>query len=469
MVFSSLSFLFLFFPLCLLFYFVFKNRLWRNCVLIVFSLIFYSWGEPRNIFLMLAVTLIAYLGGLLIHKLSAENKFRGKKAVFIITVGLILANLLVYKYLNFLSDTLLSILGSDYRLAAIPLPIGISFYTFQILSYVIDLYRGEIELQRNPFWLLLYLSFFPQLIAGPIVRYQTIEKEILERRENFEDFYEGLKRFIAGLVKKVVLANNLAVFVDIVYGGDKAVFGSAMYWLAAIAFHVQLYFDFSGYSDMAIGMGRMFGFHFHENFDHPLISRSITEYYRRWHISLSGWFRDYIYIPLGGNRRGEGRTYLNLFIVWALTGLWHGAYWNFLLWGLFSCALIILEKLFLGRLLEKLPGFVGNLYSLICISLGLVIFYFTDFREMGAALAQLFCILPTDWLGVAQADISVFKVLIFLPLGLLFSFPLRARLEPRGERASGVLFSACVYFAAFALCVIFLLSSTYNPFLYFRF
>ena len=310
MVFSSITFVYAFFPLVAVAYYLSKNRVYRNVVLLLASLLFYSWGEPRFLLLMLAATLAAYCGGLLMERSTAH-----KRLILIVTVVLLVGNLFVFKYLNFFSENLSALFGWR-ALPKLTLPIGISFYTFQILSYVIDLYRGEIRVQRNYFYLLLYVSFFPQLIAGPIVRYETVEQEILERRESIDDVAAGLRRFILGLAKKVILANNIARIAETIYAGDSAVYGTTLYWLAAVAYALQIYFDFSGYSDMAIGLGRMFGFHFLENFDHPYTALSITDFWRRWHISLSTWFRDYVYIPLGGNRVKKSRWIRNILVVW---------------------------------------------------------------------------------------------------------------------------------------------------------
>lgn len=327
MVFSSQTFLFFFLPLAGLCVLI-RSKPVQNAMLLIASLIFYAWGEPKMVVLMVLVTLVAYGSGFAIVHFEARP--RAKKAALIAAIVVILGNLVVFKYLSFLFRTF-SFLGlTDPGIA---LPIGISFYTFQILSYVIDLYRGKIALQRNFFYLLMYVSFFPQLIAGPIVRYETVEQEIRERQVTMDDLAQGFRRFVVGLAKKLLLANQVAQVATIVYSGNPANYGSLMYWLAAIAYTLQIYFDFSGYSDMAIGLGRMFGFHFLENFNYPYISLSVTEFWRRWHISLSTWFRDYVYIPLGGNRVSRGKWVRNILVVWGLTGLWHGADWNFLLWG----------------------------------------------------------------------------------------------------------------------------------------
>ena len=457
MVFSSLTFVYAFFPLVVLLYYLCKNRVYRNTVLLIASLLFYSWGEPRFLLLMVAATLAAYCGGLLMERV------RRKKLVLIVTVVLLTGNLFVFKYLNFFSDNLSALLGIG-TLPRLTLPIGISFYTFQILSYVIDLYRGKISVQRNFFYLLLYVSFFPQLIAGPIVRYETVESEIRERRESVEDVAAGMRRFVLGLAKKVILANHIALIAETIYAGDSAVYGTALYWVAAVAYALQIYFDFSGYSDMAIGLGRMFGFHFLENFDHPYLALSVTDFWRRWHISLSTWFRDYIYIPLGGNRVKKPRRVLNILIVWALTGFWHGAQWNFLLWGLYYGLLLLIEKLFLGRLSEKLPKLVRWLYTAFFVLIGWVLFNLVDFSALLHALQMMFLPHATDWTAAVAADAGLLKGLIYLPLGAVCCLPLLSK-KPKG----GTLLANAAALLLFGVCLIYILSSSYNPFIYFRF
>lgn len=468
MVFSTLPFVYAFFPAVFLLYFVWNNRVWRNAVLLAASLVFYAWGEPRLLSLMLLATLAAYLGGLLMERW--KNEQTRKKTAFIVTVGLLVANLFVFKYLNFAADNLNLLLGGGLDLPDIALPIGISFYTFQILSYVIDLYRGKVAVQRNYCYLLLYVSFFPQLIAGPIVRYQTVEHEIRERRENLDDMAAGARRFIQGLAKKAVMANAAGALAETIYAGDPALYGTAMYWVAAVAYTLQIYFDFSGYSDMAIGLGRIFGFHFLENFDHPYIATSITEFWRRWHISLSTWFRDYIYIPLGGNRVGKPRWMLNIFIVWGLTGFWHGAQWNFLLWGLYYAVLLLTEKLWLQKLLDKLPKFVGWLYAMFFVVVGWVLFNLTDFSRLLAALGQMFTYHSTDWVGMAAADMSVLYGLFFLPLGLVWMLPMPQKLRLSDyDSPAALAVNNLLHLALAGVCVVAIISSKYNPFIYFRF
>jgi len=479
MVFSSLPFIYFFFPLVFLLYFAWKNRTWRNAVLLAASLFFYAWGEPKLIVLMLLATLAAWLGGLVMQRREETGDRAGKRLVLILTTALLVGNFFIFKYLD-LAVGSLNALGLSLPLPGLRLPIGISFYTFQILSYVIDLYRGRVEVQRSYFRLLLYVSFFPQLIAGPIVRYQTVEQELRDRAETLDDVAAGFRRFIVGLAKKVILANGAAAVAETIYAGDPAVYGTACYWLAALAYALQIYFDFSGYSDMAIGLGRMFGFHFLENFDHPYVSLSITEFWRRWHISLGTWFRDYVYIPLGGSRVSRPKWVRNILVVWALTGLWHGAQWNFLLWGLYYAALLLVEKLWLGKRLDRLPKGIRWLYTMFFVLVGWVLFDLTDFAQMAAALRQMFVFRPTVWGDVVAAEGSILYGLVFLPLGLVCMLPWRDWLHSRRSRkgkvpllredglpALALADLACLVLAL--VCVAVIVSSTYDPFIYFRF
>jgi len=465
-VFSSLTFLYLFLPLAVIPYYLFKNRTYRNVLLLVLSLIFYAWGEPKFIVMMLAASVVAYLGGLGMARI--KDRPGAKRAVFVITVILIVLNLLFFKYTNFFWDNLSLLFSIDHTIREIALPIGISFYTFQILSYVIDLYLGNVGLQKNFFYLLLYISFFPQLIAGPIVRYSTIEHEILHRKESLEDVAEGLKRFIVGLGKKVILANNAAAVAEIIYNGNPEIYGTSMYWLAAFAYTMQIYFDFSGYSDMAIGLGRMFGFHFLENFNYPYVSLSATEFWRRWHISLSSWFRDYVYIPLGGSRVNRIKWVRNILVVWGLTGFWHGAEWNFILWGFYYAALLILEKFVLDRILKKLPVIFRWLYTFFVVNLGWVLFNLVDFSKLTHALQTMFLWQPTSLAQVLSADSGILFALLYLPLAFLCSFPILKKL-PKKNTVPWVLAEAFCCGLLFLLCIVYVVSSVYNPFIYFRF
>ena len=468
MVFSSLTFLFFFLPVTAALYFICPKRVWRNAVLLVASLVFYSWGEPKLLLLLIAASLVAYLGAWGMDAAAQRGRARLSTALYVVTLCLLAGNLFAFKYLNFAADNLCALFGRTSALPAVALPIGISFYTFQIMSYVIDLRRGEVPVQKNYLYLLLYISFFPQLIAGPIVRYQTVHEEIVTRRENVAEAAAGARRFVIGLAKKVLLANGIAELVEIIYAGDPAVFGSTMYWLAGIAYALQIYFDFSGYSDMAIGLGRVFGFHFLENFDHPYTSLSVTEFWRRWHISLSTWFRDYIYIPLGGNRVGRGRWVLNILIVWGLTGFWHGAQWNFLLWGLYYGVLLLVEKLWLQKLLERLPKALRWVYATALVVIGWVLFSITNTPQLLAALAQMFRFAPTDWAGVLAHNTSILYGLVYLPLGAVCALPL-GRLLPKRESAGVLAVKNAACLILLLLCMAFLISSSYNPFIYFRF
>lgn len=466
MVFSSITFVYAFFPLVAVAYYLSKNRVYRNVVLLLASLLFYSWGEPRFLLLMLAATLAAYCGGLLMERSTAH-----KRLILIVTVVLLVGNLFVFKYLNFFSENLSALFGWR-ALPKLTLPIGISFYTFQILSYVIDLYRGEIRVQRNYFYLLLYVSFFPQLIAGPIVRYETVEQEILERRESIDDVAAGLRRFILGLAKKVILANNIARIAETIYAGDSAVYGTALYWLAAVAYALQIYFDFSGYSDMAIGLGRIFSFRYLENFDYPYISASITEFWRRWHMSLGSWFRDYVYIPLGGNRVSKTKWLRNILVVWLLTGLWHGAAWNFVLWGLFFAVFLTAEKLWYGRALAKTRIF-KHIYVLLLVVVSFVLFDANSVGEAAAAIGGLF-----GAAGVSAVDpISLYYLrsfaVVFL-IGIVGATPLPKRaVERLGSTRAGAMavdvLEPLVLVSVLAVSTGYLVDGSFNPFLYFRF
>ena len=465
MVFSSLSFIFIFLLGTVLLYFVLPGRVLKNAVLLLASLLFYAWGEPRLVVIMVLVAFAAYAGGL------AIDRFRGTRPgllIYVLTIVLITGNLFVFKYLNFAADTLGS-LGLSIEIGTIRLPIGISFYTFQILSYVIDLKRGSVKLQKSFFNLLLYLCFFPQLIAGPIVRYSTVETEITKRRENQEESIIGIKRFIIGLAKKAILSNGIAKLSVIVYAGDPQVYGSFMYWMAAIAFSFQIYFDFSGYSDMAIGLGLIFGFHFPENFTHPYNTTSVTEFWRCWHTSLSGWFRDYVYIPLGGNRCSKARHILNLFIVWGLTGLWHGASWNFVVWGLYYCAVLVLEKYLLSGLLGRLPSFAGWLYTAFVVVVGWVIFNITDFAQLGEALRMMFSFVRTDWIEMYSANTGIAQTALYLLPCLVCSFPVGAWTGRLENSSLGLILSNTWYLLLLFASIASVMSSSYNPFIYFRF
>ena len=467
MVFSSLTFLFAFLPITAALYFIIPNRAWRNAVLLIASLIFYAWGEPLYILLLLGATLEGWLGGLLI---ALTDSARGRRRALAFVTVLLLGNLAAFKYLGFACEILTPVFPALAEVKALALPIGISFYTFQVLSYVIDLYRGKVQLQRSFLRLLLYVSLFPQLIAGPIVRYETVETALVSRRETWNDAGEGVRRFIYGLSKKVILANSVARIAEIIYTGDASVFGMGAYWLAAICYTLQIYFDFSGYSDMAIGLGQLFGFRFPENFNYPYVSRSVTEFWRRWHISLSTWFRDYVYIPLGGNRVSAMKWIRNIVVVWALTGLWHGAAWNFVFWGLYYAALLLIEKVIPEQKLQKIPQVLRWVVTMTLVTLGWVLFSRTEPGTLGTALQAMFSFRATNWTALAQYHTDALPYAVMIPIAMVLSFPVfKQPIRYLNGRAWGVAILNLVCAALLLVCVAMLITESFNPFIYFRF
>ena len=400
MVFSSLVFLCIFFPVTMVLYNVVKDIKAKNIVLLISSLFFYAWGEPKWIIVMIFTSFADYLFGLLI------NKSRGTKLAKIylaLSIIITLGVLAIFKYMNFFTHNLNSLPFINIKETSISLPIGISFYTFQAMSYVIDVYRGEVEVQKKYSRLLLYVSMFPQLIAGPIVRYSTISKQLENRKVTLEQISAGITRFVIGLSKKVILANYLGLLVDSAFGEEVIGVSALGAWTGMFAYFFQIYFDFSGYSDMAIGMGKMLGFDFLENFNYPYTSKSITDFWRRWHISLSSFFKDYVYIPLGGNRKHQMR---NMFIVWALTGFWHGASWNFLIWGIYYFALLAIEKKYLKQKLETLPVIVSRIYTIFFVLIGWVLFYFEDTSKLLSGLKALLGIGTTGTVGADAVSLK---------------------------------------------------------------
>ena len=383
MLFSSIPFLYYFLPSVLILYFIVPKKL-KNTVLMLSSLVFYGWGEPKYVVLMIASIVIGYFSGILIEAFSQKKL---SKVFLGISVAVNLGFLAYFKYADFFIQNFNAVTGLSIPLLRIALPIGISFYTFQILSYTIDVYRKDVPAQKNIINLAAYITMFPQLIAGPIVRYSDIAKQLEERTHSFENFSKGIRRFILGLGKKILIANSLGELCDVFKASDdKSVL---FYWLYAVAFGLHVYFDFSGYSDMAIGLGRIFGFRFSENFNYPYISKSATEFWRRWHMSLGTWFRDYVYIPLGGNRVSKPKWFFNIFVVWFLTGFWHGAAWNFIIWGLFFAVLLIVEKVFLLRYLDK-SKVISRVYTLVAVGISFVIFNATDMKEAFSYIGGMF-------------------------------------------------------------------------------
>ena len=467
MIFSSILFLFRFLPIVLLLYFVVPKK-YKNFVLFIVSLIFYGWDEPLYIFLMLFSTVLDYSVGRAIEKSRLKNSKNGAKLALLCSVVINLGLLGFFKYSNFVINTINSIFGADIPNLDITLPIGISFYTFQTLSYSIDAYRGKVDIQHNIVNFGAYVSMFPQLIAGPIVQYKTVARELDNRKVTVDDFAYGVRRFAQGLAKKVLIANTVGeLFNELACKTDGL--SAATAWLGVIAFTLQIYFDFSGYSDMAIGLGRMFGFRFLENFIYPYESKSITEFWRRWHISLGSFFREYLYIPLGGNRKGKGRQVLNLFIVWALTGLWHGANWNFVIWGLYYFVILVIEKFVLKKLLDKAPSFIAHIYTVVIFVIGWAIFAYPDMADGGYYVSSLL-----GQNGLYSSDTLYYLVNYgaVLVLGILFSTSLMKKLYHKLTAKSEKLKLAIqlvFIVGCIILSVMFLVSDSYNPFLYFRF
>ena len=461
MLFSSNVFLFAFLPSVLLIYYICPRRL-RNPVLLLWSLVFYGWGEPVYLFLMIATILLNYFFGAWVHIRMSTG--RSAKLVLGVGVALNLVNLGFFKYAGFFVTQLKSILPfmASVHAPEISLPIGISFYVFQSMSYIIDVYRNDAPVQRNVLTFGTYVTLFPQLIAGPIVRYADVALQMDNRKESISQFSSGVHRFIIGLAKKVLLANPMGSLWNLLQVQE----GTLAAWVGIVAYALQIYFDFSGYSDMAIGLGRMFGFEFLENFNYPYISKTITEFWRRWHISLSTWFKEYVYIPLGGNRKGLPRQILNLLVVWGLTGFWHGASWNFLLWGLYYAVLLIIEKLFLLKVLKKLPAIVGHIYSVVLVLFGWALFFFEDMTALGGFFVQLFK--PAAVSG--HCGNIILGYLPILLISMLAATPVVKSLTDKlGDRPViryGKLIAVAVLMV---LCVAALVSQSYNPFIYFRF
>ena len=459
MVFSSNIFLFVFLP-CVISLYFFADERYRNHVLLAGSLLFYAWGEPRYVLLMLLSITLNYAFGIMLGK---TGRFR--KAVLVLAVCYNLLMLIIFKYLNFLARVVNNVLHTGINIPQIALPIGISFFTFQIMSYVIDVYWGNVPAQKNPFHLALYISLFPQLIAGPIVRYIDVEKQIAHRTVSVDKAAAGFRRFMLGFSKKILLADQLAVLADIAFEGQNP--SLFLNWAGIAAYTLQIYYDFSGYSDMAIGLGKIFGFDFLENFNYPYISRSVKEFWRRWHISLSTWFRDYLYIPLGGNRKGTARTYFNLLVVFFMTGFWHGASFNFIVWGLFYAVFLIAERLGLGRMLEKWPKVIQHIYTITIFMFGWVFFRAPGLKSAVNYIVHMF--IP------GGRDLANFtfvmnrKFWFILLLGICFAAP-HERICKGMKARDGLAIAGTVFqFMIFILAVCYMVGSGFSPFLYFRF
>lgn len=461
MLFSGIPFLYYFLPAVMLVYFLVPQR-FRNGVLLVFSLVFYGWGEPKVLGLMVATILSIYGCGL---AMEAGDNLRWKRFWLVFAVVINVGLLAVMKYADFAVSTVNSITGLALPLPGIALPVGISFYTFQCLSYIIDVYRGDAQVQKNPVTFGSYVAMFPQLIAGPIVRYVDVVRELDSRSHSWENVFYGVNRFLIGLGKKILLADQFALLVRLFRdSGEKSLL---FYWMYAVAFSLNIYFDFSGYSDMAIGLGRIFGFHFLENFRYPFLSESVTEFWRRWHISLGSWFRDYIYIPMGGNRVTRSRWIFNILVVWMLTGLWHGAAWNFVLWGLFFAMLLLLEKAVPG--LQRLPSLLKRVYVLTAILVSFVLFNAQSLSQAGQDIACMFGFGGIPLVSAPALYYCKSYALLFLA-GFVGSTPLLSNLGQRiGKTRWGSCLAPVIWVLLLLVCTAYLVDGSFSPFLYFRF
>ncbi|MBR2590977.1 MAG: MBOAT family protein [Clostridia bacterium] len=472
MVFSSSTFLIAFLPITIALYyiighFVSRNITVKNIILLIASLLFYAWGEPVYIVLMLLSILFNFIAGKDIDSAKKAGNKAGARAAFIIAIIFNLAVLGFFKYFGFLVDNINMLFHLNLQIPKLALPIGISFYTFQIMSYIIDLYRGETEVQNRIIPFALYISLFPQLIAGPIVKYKDIALQLETRKESLNKFSSGMLRFTVGLSKKLLLANTLGAVYTAIQADGAAHTGMLSAWLGIICYTLQIYFDFSGYSDMAIGLGKIFGFHFNENFNYPYIATSVTDFWRRWHISLSTWFKEYVYIPLGGNRKKVPRVILNLMIVWLLTGLWHGAAWNFVIWGVFYGVLLIIEKYLLSNVLKHIPNFIKHIVTLFIVMIGWVFFSAPNLSEAVLYLRAMF----GGGAGLADATgkYLLSTNIVALIIGIFAATPLYKKVIDRLNPRTVSRLKLVVFPVMFLLCIVFMISETYNPFLYFRF
>ena len=462
MLFSSLTFLYFFLPAVLLCYFVVPERC-KNAVLLIFSLLFYAWGEPKYVFLMAATVFLGWASGLMIEKRRGEKAGRLRLGI---SVGAVLLLLGIFKYADFFIESFSAATGLGIPLLRLALPVGISFYSFQLISYLVDVYRGTVPAQRNAVKLACYICMFPQLIAGPIVRYADIAPKLDERRHSFDMAADGISRFMLGLGKKVIIANSMgALCAAFQQSAERSLL---FFWLYAVAFTLQIYYDFSGYSDMAIGLGRILGFKFMENFNYPYISRSITEFWRRWHISLGSWFRDYLYIPMGGNRVSKGRWFFNIFVVWFCTGFWHGADWNFMLWGLYFAVLLVLEKLWLLKWLSK-SRVLSHVYTLLLVVMGFVLFNASSLSDAISCIGGMFGIGASGIVG-AESLYYLRSYGLLLLLAILGATPVvKLGLERLEKFGSAAVLRPLGCLALLTVCTAYLVDGSFNPFLYFRF
>ena len=468
MLFTSISFLYYFLPALIIIYFITPKK-YKNIILLIASLLFYLYGEPKYVFLMIAEIIIAYIGAILIDKYKNQSK-----NILITTLFIHVFLLIIFKYTDFIIQAINDISNANIKLLNIALPIGISFYTFQIISYVIDVYNGKVKVQKNIINLATYVSLFPQLVAGPIVRYQTVEKELDDREHSFNNFAYGIRRFSIGLAKKVLIANALGELCTKAFALNETTV--IFYWIFGISYMLQLYFDFSAYSDMAIGLGRIFGFHFPENFNYPYIAKSITEFWRRWHISLGTWFRDYVYFPLGGSRvSSKGRLVFNLFVVWMLTGIWHGASWNYVAWGFFYFVLLTFEKLtgIPKKLAHTWQKVLYRIFTLLCVMFGWVVFRAPGLKMGLSYIRSMFCLNGNAFADTASLNLIGSYALVAV-LGIVFCMPVAGFVRkkipenPKAQLAAEIC-TRVICLVLLAISCSFAVSSSYNPFIYFNF
>lgn len=475
LLFSSITFLYYFLPITLLVYFVVPKK-WKNAILFLASFLFYFWGEPKYSILMAVTIVIGYVGGFVIQKIRNRNNPIKTKLLTWLVVLVPLSFLAVFKYMDFAISTVNGVAGSNIPLVKLALPIGISFYTFQIISYLIDVYRGDVAVEKNFINFAAYVVMFPQLIAGPIVRFQTVQAELRERTLSVDKTAAGIERFVTGLGKKVLIADLLGEFVLAMDAVPRS--SAVILWIVALAYAMQIYFDFSGYSDMAIGLGLMLGFHFPENFDYPYVSKSITEFWRRWHMTLGGWFRDYVYIPLGGSRVSFIKWVRNVFVVWFLSGLWHGASWNFVLWGVYFGVILALEKLFLKHWLEKLPAVLQHLYAIVLVVISFVIFRIESMAEALAYLGGMFGIGLGEYVALEnEISLAMYQVksygwliigAVIIALGIPKWIWQQLQKQSVGRKMAQVV-RPIWYIFLMLVVTAFLIQSSVHPFLYFRF
>lgn len=460
MLFNSFTFIFIFLPIVLILYFLNKNIIYRNAVILLSSILFYAWGEPVYIILLLFSTLVNYVLGIILNK-------KNSKSILIIGILINVSILGFYKYINFIINNLNQLFNLDFNNLDLVLPLGISFYTFQSIAYLIDIYLQKISIEKNIFNFSLYMFFFPKVLQGPIEPYQNFAIFIKERKSNLDDIINGIKRFIFGLGKKVIIANQIAIIADTIFNGQH---GTVLIWLAAIAYTIQIYFDFSGYTDMALGIAQIFGFKLSENFNYPYISQSVSDFWRRWHMSLGSWFRNYIYIPLGGNRVPIIRFICNILVVWLLTGLWHGAAWNFIFWGIYYGIILLFEKIFINKLLVRTPRLIKWFYSIIIIIIGWVIFS-NPLHNALSFIKTMFIYKPENVVNFVLNNSDILIALPYLIIGIIGSTPIVNNFYLKINKSSrwAEIITSTYTLIIYLLSLIFLVSSTYNPFIYFRF